>query len=215
MKLYKKKEEYLAHIEDTYFLENQISRYEESIEFAKERGNDSSNLQKELDKKALQHFRERLKITNAALNGYAKGDWETFYEYQLFIIRMWNKEFDTGSFDYYMGRGNELATQASIEEKKWLMERNIQPVFSGEFIPTTMYLRERAENWVERNTRIDNSGLFSLYLYFERYIYFVPLAIFLFLLGGGLASERGKKNTLNFLKTQPLAEKKIFLGKFF
>ena len=37
--------------------------------------------------------------------------------------------------------------------------------------------------------------------------------LFLFLLGAGFANEKGKKATLQLLKTQPVAEKKIFLGK--
>ena len=67
--------------------------------------------------------------------------------------------------------------------------------------------------WVEENIRIDNSGLYSLYIYFDKYFYFIPLMLFLFLLGAGFANEKGKKKTLQLLKTQPVAEKKIFLGK--
>ena len=67
--------------------------------------------------------------------------------------------------------------------------------------------------WEEENQRIDNSGLYSLYIYFDKYFYFIPLMLLLFLLGTGFANEKGKKKTLQLLKTQPVAEKKIFLGK--
>ncbi len=37
----------------------------------------------------------------------------------------------------------------------------------------------------------------------------------MFLLGGGFTTEKGKKSTLNFLQTQPIPQKKLFLGKLF
>ena len=63
------------------------------------------------------------------------------------------------------------------------------------------------------NRKIDNSGLFILHLYFNQYFYFIPMMLFLFLFGAGFSSEKGKRATLQFLKTQPIAEKKVYLGK--
>ncbi|WP_350343407.1 ABC transporter permease subunit [Proteinivorax tanatarense] len=214
-----KEEEYIGQLKDTYFLESQLSTWEEFVESTTARlkeqpENEGLKSNKEAYKKAFNHIKKRLEKKESAVKGYKQGQWEPFYEYQIFWVRMWNQEFDTGSIDYDGRSFGQLLLIASIEEKKWLMEKDIQPVLAGELIPTTMFSRAN-EEWVERNTKIDNSGLFSLYLYFERYIYFVPLAIFLFLLGGGLASERNKKNTLNLLKTQPIAENKLFLGKLF
>ncbi|MFT0138611.1 hypothetical protein ACEK07_18200, partial [Alcanivoracaceae bacterium MT1] len=67
--------------------------------------------------------------------------------------------------------------------------------------------------WEKANELVDDSGLFSLHIIITKYVYFLPVILFLFLLGGGLAAERGKKATIRFLLTQPLMESKLFLGK--
>ncbi|WP_350343409.1 ABC transporter permease subunit [Proteinivorax tanatarense] len=211
-------ESYIYHRENSLIpsAEEMIERYKEELKEEPDNIWAQKNLEEQ--KKRLAFRNRELEKLNAAVKGYKKGDWQALYEYQLFRNRADNEEFEgyrRGGDDYV----GQFARAVSIEEKKWLMKNDIQPVCSGIYIPTTMYSNwvsdEGEERWVERNTKIDNSGLFSLYLYFERYIYFVPLGIFLFLLGGGLAAEQGKKNTLNLLKTQPIAENKLFLGKLF
>ncbi|HLR75307.1 MAG TPA: hypothetical protein VK077_08510, partial [Virgibacillus sp.] len=119
-----------------------------------------------------------------------------------------------GSLKDYIG---QFTVDASIAEKHWLIEHNIQPVFAGEFIPTIHHywgdqVIEQKE-WEAKNRTVDHSGLFSLYMYFDGLFYLIPLILFLFLLGGGFASERGKKPTIQMLKTQPLTERHIFTGK--
>lgn len=99
------------------------------------------------------------------------------------------------------------------------MERNIQPIFRGEFIPTIHHNWQNnhyeQQKWEEENQKIDNSGLFSLYLLFEKNVYFVPVILFFLLLGGGFATERGKRMTLHFLQTQPVTNRQIYSGKAF
>ncbi|MFD1032878.1 ABC transporter permease subunit [Metaplanococcus flavidus] len=155
-----------------------------------------------------------------AIAGYQEDNWDAFYEYQLFINQVHNNEFDYlavvgSSWPQIIG---QFTMDVALEEKKWLMEKNIQPVLSGEYIqtmhtadgwPSEKYRLE----WEEENRKIDDSGLYSFYLFFENYVYFVPLALLLFVLAGGFASERGKKRTLDFLQTQPLAARTIFMGK--
>ena len=112
---------------------------------------------------------------------------------------------------------SEFTLDASIEEKNWLMEHKIQPVFSGEFIPTIYSnwgnRHKEKKEWEEENRKVDNSGLFILRIYFDQYFYFLPMVLFLFLFGAGFSSEKGKRATLQFLKTQPIAEKNVYLGK--
>src|SRR5699024_2055336 len=106
---------------------------------------------------------------------------------------------------------------ASIAEKHWLIEHNIQPGFAGEVIPTIHHywggqVIEQKE-WEAENRTIDHSGRFSLYMYYDGLFYLIPVILFLFLLGGGFASERGKNPTIQLLKTEPLTERHIFTGK--
>ncbi|MDQ0177142.1 ABC transporter permease subunit [Bacillus chungangensis] len=170
--------------------------------------------------KALAVAKEQVSKNKAAVSAYEKGDWIPLYKYQLFANQFSNKEFDTG---YYLNNSpdeiGKLSIDASLAEKKWLMEHHIQPVFPGEFVPTIFhYWGENQaylqKEWEEANRKVDSSGLFSLYLYMDQYFFFVPMILFFLLLGGGLATERGKNRTLHFLMTQPLSLSHIFNGKW-
>ncbi|MBP3041609.1 hypothetical protein J9303_19395 [Bacillaceae bacterium Marseille-Q3522] len=167
--------------------------------------------------KGIAFARERAEKITSALEGFEQGDWLPLYEYQLFENRFYNMEFETGNIDAPSLNESvgQFTVDVSMAEKHWLMERNIQPVFAGEFTFTIFHQlhEEVIDEFKENNRKIDHSGLFSLYNYFENFNYFIPMILFLFLLGGGFASERGKKNTLHFLKTQPISLKNIFLGK--
>lgn len=177
---------------------------------------------------------EYLEKLEAAISGYHGGDWIPFYEYQLLETqKAYEYTYPGGSRNTQIfvletiGRFTKLA---SITEKELLIERNIRPVLPGEFIPTIHESwiapwgesKTRVgwggqdvaqEEWTRQNTTFDNSGLFTLHLSFKYYLYLILMALVLFFLGGGMANEKGKKITINFLKTQPIGEDKIFLGK--
>ncbi|WP_438310620.1 ABC transporter permease subunit [Sporosarcina sp. FA9] len=159
-------------------------------------------------------YRGTLAKNKSSLIGYEEKNWLPFYDYQLH----WNQYLDSSE---HTTQGeptiSRLTVDASIEEKKWLLEHKVHPVFSGEYI-TTMYdswgnRHKEKKEWEKENRKIDNSGLFILHLYFDSYFYFLPMVLFLFLIGAGFSNEKGKRATLQFLKTQPIAEKKIYLGK--
>uniref|UniRef100_UPI00052FF4A7 hypothetical protein n=1 Tax=Planococcus sp. CAU13 TaxID=1541197 RepID=UPI00052FF4A7 len=86
----------------------------------------------------LTFFRDRVNKGTKAIDGYESGDWDAFYEYQLFVLQLHNDELD------YLGVGEstllptmgQFTIDVSLAEKKWLLGRDIQPVFSGEFLQT-------------------------------------------------------------------------------
>ena len=146
---------------------------------------------------AIDYLVELQAAISAALIGYQTGDWAAFHQYQLLDNRFHNREFSTGSWSTNLAEHvGRFTVAVSIEEKKLLMEHNIQPVFSGEFIVTiypswTGDLYERwGLEWEEENKKVDSSGLFSLYHALENYVYFLPMVLLLFLLGGGLRWKR-------------------------
>ncbi|WP_350343411.1 ABC transporter permease subunit [Proteinivorax tanatarense] len=234
---------YTVVSEQTYQRETAyIARLEQNLGWEKERlDNTKEAMQREVEyveenydkevyertllrrEKGHRHLKTWIDKLDAAISGYESKDWQSMHKYHLFKNRFYNNEFDTGYVADQSIKQEKLGRftlEASIAEKEWMLERGVQPVFSGIYIPTTFYGgwendTEAKEIWVEENTKVDNSGLFTLYIYFEKHLHFIPLALLLFLLGGGLATERGKKNTLNFLKTQPVSESKLFLGKLF
>ena len=176
---------------------------------------------KEYHEKLLRYERETLEKNKAAIIAFENQDWISFYDYQNHVILQKDSlieiERSVGGWSEWKDPLSKFTYDVSVAEKNWLKDKNIQPVLSGEYLLTIH------DNWqdfqdlqkirVEENIRIDNSGLYSLYIYFDKYFYFIPLMLFLFLLGAGFANEKGKKKTLQLLKTQPVAEKKIFLGK--
>lgn len=169
------------------------------------------------------------KVENAIL-GYHNGDWVPFHEYQLFVNKLaFERTYSPNNTVWVPETLGRFTKLASIIEKELLIERNIRPIFPGEFIPTihqswtTMWgdtntrtgwggVEVDREEWERQNTKIDNSGLFSLILFFKNYIYLLPTFLILFFTGG-MAKEKGKKNTISLLKTQPISEKKVFLAK--
>ncbi|PKH11693.1 ABC transporter permease [Planomicrobium sp. MB-3u-38] len=168
----------------------------------------------------LNFFTDQKNKAANAIAGYREGNWDAFHEYQFFVNQIHDNEWE------HIGVGNinelpvmgQFTIDASLAEKEWLLGRGIQPVFSGEFLQTMHTVdgwpseKYRLE-WEEENQKIDASGLYSLFLFFENYVYVVPLALLLFVLAGGFAAERGKKRTLDFLQTQPLTARTIFIGK--
>lgn len=199
-------------------VENPIATYEEIIKEVKEKGNPSEGLIENY-KKAISFNILRIEKIKSAITAYEEEEWIPIYEYQLLENQFANKELDTGAqTNNWMETLGKFTIDVSIAEKKWLIERNIQPVFSGEFVQTIFnhwpegQVNEQ-KKWEEVNRKVDNSGLFTLYLFFDKYHHFVPMVLFLFLLGGGVAVERGKKSTLDFLMTQPVSGSNIFFGK--
>ena len=159
----------------------------------------------------IQDVLEDSEQTLAAIQSIQKGDWLPLYEYQL------NRNTDYLDLDS-TGVISKFTIEANITEKKWLIEHNVQPVFAGDLQTTVYdyfvdYDKEAKKSYGEQYNKVDHSALFSLYVYFKDYFYAIPLVLFLFLFGAGFSNERGKKMTLNFLKTEPIGANKIILGK--
>lgn len=176
----------------------------------------------ELAEEGVEFIQYRESMQRAAIEDYEQGDWISLYEYQLFENEFVddNDAFESGNIGNLRKQDiGQFTVDVSIAEKYWLMEHHIQPVFSGEYVSTihehwgAYAVPHFRDEWREENRKVDNSGLFSVYLLFQQYFFFIPILLFVFLLGGGFASERGKKATLHFLMTQPVAIKNIFLGK--
>lgn len=165
----------------------------------------------------IEDAREEAALADRALNGYEKREWGPFYDYQLFNDH--NRlegliEMKRHNYSPYTIFGYETA----IAQKEWMKEHNIQPVFAGTYNPS-IHDQWKEENRKEkkadeqRNRKVDHSGLFSLYMYFRDYLYFIPLLLFLLLVGAGFSGERGKRPTLHLLKTLPITKRSLFLGK--
>lgn len=162
--------------------------------------------------------REEAALAERALKGYENKDWTPLYDYQLFNDRRYLEslmEFKKHNYSPTSIFGYETA----IAQKEWMKKHNIQPVFAGTYIPN-IHDQWKEENRKEKklnemaNRKEDHSGLFSLYMYFRDYLYFIPLLLFLLLVGAGFSGERGKRPTLHLLETLPITKRSLFLGKF-
>ena len=161
--------------------------------------------------------REEASLAERALSGYKIQEWAPFYDYQLFNDHRFLEsliEMKKHNYSPYTIFGYETA----IAQKEWMKEHNIQPVFAGTYIPN-IHDQWKEEHRKEKklneiwNRKVDHSGLFSLYMYFREYLYFIPLLLFLLLVGAGFSGERGKRPTLHLLKTLPITKRSLFLGK--
>lgn len=165
----------------------------------------------------LAYYQDILSKIERGKRAYEQQDWHSFYQYQEFDNRLANGEFDHEYMDRLIGPLSYVTLEASIAEKEWLMEHKIQPIIAGSTIPTIYEnwgdAKESKKDYIERNRKVENNGLFSLYLYFDNYLYFIPLFLFAVIVGAGLADERGKRPTIKMLQTQPINEQSVFYGK--
>ncbi|MBD7984804.1 ABC transporter permease [Sporosarcina sp. Sa2YVA2] len=208
-----------ANVNRIYRSEQSIASFDEEKKKAEEKG-DESWIAYYNDPESLQILEERLegyRDANAkrleAIDNYQQKQWISFYEYQLALNEEW-RDRETVS-DYF----SPFTYAVSIAEKKWLLERNLRPVLSGDFTPTIFdsYDGDKEfEKYIhDLYKKVENSGLFSLYLNLTDKFYIIPGIIILFLVGIGFASERGKRPTLQLLLTQPVRKRDLFLGKVF
>ncbi|MFD2628024.1 ABC transporter permease [Oceanobacillus kapialis] len=164
----------------------------------------------------LEHTQSMLEMTKSMLNGYQQEEWQVFYEYWLYQNRLWKGEISAGPQIGYVSDLTNFTFKASIAEKEWLTEKEIPPVLPVEYVyniyedfPNKLDMFD----WKRKTQRLDHTGLFYTYSFFNLLIYLIPLAILIFLLGTGFSNEKGERKTLHFLKTQPLSRAKIYIGK--
>lgn len=99
------------------------------------------------------------------------------------------------------------------QEKLYLIEHQIEPVFGADYLPTIYEYEADEEGILFDNQRIDHSGLFLLYLLFDQYIYLILLLLIVGLLGMGLAEEYGKYPTIRIVATLPFSQQRYFYAK--
>ncbi|WP_115749448.1 ABC transporter permease [Oceanobacillus chungangensis] len=68
--------------------------------------------------------------------------------------------------------------------------------------------------WNKETQKVDNTGLFYVYTFFQSLIYLFPSLLLIILFGTGFAAEKWKVRTLYFLKTQPVSNFDLLMGKY-
>ncbi|WML32509.1 ABC transporter permease subunit [Neobacillus sp. OS1-32] len=150
------------------------------------------------------------------LDAYTKEDWPRFYEYWIYQNQLEKGEI-TGA-THYQSHLSNFTYKASIAEKKFLAKHNVEPTLPPEYL-YTIYDDQYFPNPLDRieqkrsSWKLDNTGLFTVYQFFNTFIYLPLLFILVFLYGAGFAAEKGKKQTLFLLETQPLSRTQLFLAK--
>ncbi|MCK6206154.1 ABC transporter permease [Bacillus infantis] len=212
-------EAYIAGLEEEARVieEELLPSYEEAA--ASFEGIEGDNQNGENIKEFIQKSQVSLGKLKTALDGYQRNELSQLQEYHLYELQAANGEYDLGNFiQSQILQIGQFTVDVSLAEKKWMMEKQIDPIIAGEFNPTinTTWTYEQPnqtkEEWVSQNEKIDNSGLYSLYYYFDHYFSYI-IVVFFLLLGGGLARERGKRPAIQFIRTQPVTGRQVFIGK--
>lgn len=168
----------------------------------------------------LPYTLSRLERAEQELDAYLQGDWGIIYENWLEELTLWWKDphYDFNVKTTRVGL-SDFTYLASIQEKEWLMEHQLEPVHIRLGFPFTWTIYDEFTSpidqlqWDQDTRKIDNTGLFYVYTFFSTPSYLVLFVLLVFLLGAGLAAEKGNKRTLTFLLTQPLTKRNIFLSK--
>ena len=200
--------------------EDRVALSKENLRVAEANGDKFSILSSEYDVKreegVLNFFQNGLLNDEIGKSSYEQGDWKSFYQYQLFNNMVTSGELLPEIINWELESYSYVMLEASKAEKEWLMKHNVQPIISGDEIPTIYESwpdKEMKKSHVEQNRKVDNNGLFSLYLYFDNFVYFIPMLLLLFVVGTGFAEEKGKRPTIQTLQTQPVAMRSVFFGK--
>ncbi|WP_353894029.1 ABC transporter permease subunit [Proteinivorax hydrogeniformans] len=147
----------------------------------------------------------RVDKKKAAVEGYNKGNWSHFYDYEIFDLKVTEG-------GYLRRSARQFSVNAGIAEVKLKKDKDIKPILTPQYRLPNIFDHDETKARTTRS-RVGQNGVFTLYHYFERYIYLIPLLFFIVILGGGLSQDRGKKSTINFLMTQPIKRSKLFFGK--
>lgn len=218
---FKTLDEELLSLENLTYLKSGIDDLEERIRLAEKDKEDQQLIQMYKadlvqQKNTLVYFNTWHRKLSFALDEYKKGNYTPLYDYQHYKLLAAKGEIEGVNSNWIQQLG-VFTLDVSLKEKEWLLENNIKPVFSGVFLPNihTKWIEHHSlkGKWEEENTRINNSGLFSLFMLFKNNAYLVPAFFLLLMFGTGFAGELEKKNTLNFLSTQPISPLKILIGK--
>ena len=173
--------------------------------------------------KQIEFHTMELNYIENALEGYENNHWEELLNHQLLDIRVMENEFKGsnihGSYDNPVNP--EFSIKATRTQNEMLLERGLRPLFPGgllltaygDFNPANLKQREFAQKFVEENEKYDSSGLYSLYLFYNKYIYIIPIILLVYLKGLGFNYEIGKKKPLNLMRTQPIKLEDIYNGK--
>ena len=134
-----------AHQRETAYmdkLQERIEFYEKDLipnfEQMLELGDEFS---KEYNEKMLRYGRETLEKNKVAISAFENQDWGPFYDYQHHIVlqkESINQILKSvgGRFQGGSDSVSDFTYDVSVAEKNWLKDKNIQPVFSGEYVPT-------------------------------------------------------------------------------
>ncbi|CAG9622789.1 hypothetical protein BACCIP111883_03580 [Sutcliffiella rhizosphaerae] len=148
-----------------------------------------------------------LKSLEEMITSYEQEDWSAVYHYWIYQNQLWKGDIDTeGSYESFI---SNFTFEASIEEKKWLDRYNIAPLQN----PEILYTIHEKKLDKSKSMKIDSTGLFSLFLFYDLNIYLGLFAIILYLVASIFSSEHGKSRTIDFLRTQPLYPSTLLTGK--
>ncbi|KYG33024.1 ABC transporter permease [Alkalihalobacillus trypoxylicola] len=159
---------------------------------------------------------EELKRIKTLRSSYHQDNWTDYYDYWIHENRLWKGEIEIPFVEYHYDY-TTFTLDASIEEKKWLKQHHLEPVLPSNLVYT---IHEQHQNlwdersWRENTRKIDTTAIFSIYLLYDTAFYFLIIFILVVIFGGGLSDEIGKKNTLSFMKTQPIPFATIFYSKY-
>ncbi|QTD40018.1 ABC transporter permease subunit [Sporosarcina sp. Te-1] len=202
------------------YYEESIRETEESIQEANRNGENGEfiyghNIDYYNDR--IVEAREKAALAAKAAVAYEQEEWAPLYDYQLYEDQQRLGIFAESKKGVHLPE-SFFGYEAAILQKEWMKERNIRPVFPGSYISNIHEQwkpeERRAKKWNNKmNRNIDHSGLFSLYMVFRDYLFFIPMCLLFLLVGSGFSGERGKRPTLHLLETMPIKRRSLFLGK--
>lgn len=156
------------------------------------------------------------------MTAYQNGEWSTVYDYWIdeLTVRWEGVNFIDDAPTKQIGGGrSDFTYLASVEEKEWLKEHQLEPAFINEYTPYTWTIYDEYISpveqlqWNQDTRKVNDTGLFYVYTFFTTPSYVILYALLLFILGAGMAAEKSDRRTIALLQTQPVKSRNIYFGK--
>ena len=169
---------------------------------------------------AIDSYKQSIKNIENWIDDYRNGKTHTMLAGDISDLELYLT--DTASVGIEEQLVQSFTLRASLEEKRWLEKKGIDPVVQNtiylSYIPTIydQFTGRAQDAWEQMTARYGDTGLSYLYSMIPSFLVPILILIGCFLFGNGVSAESGKKKRgMQLQFVQPVRKTTLFLSKYF
>ncbi|GAA0471396.1 ABC transporter permease [Alkalibacillus silvisoli] len=201
--------------------ERQLLGSESSLEeMGFEIGDDINEVEDPLEASEIENILMQIETRETRLQGYEDHDWKKVAQVEVEMGEEHFERFPTQAEEQVYTWMTHFSREVHLERNRWLLDREIRPVFPNHSFSELTVYDEVFDSEVEEEIAHDfnnihsSSGFYFLYRLFELLLTVFGAAFFLFLFGNVMTREGlGQNGPIHFLYTQPVRRRTVFVSK--